>query len=267
MRDDIERLLWEDLDGTLDAEAKVKLELKLSGDPAARALGERAAETVRLLEEVEEVPAPASLRTRIEAQIAAREEPASSPTRAGFRNVLLTPWVPRFAYMAAGILVGALAVQLLGSTAGLPGRDDASELYGVMSFQMADPSALMVPVPDAGGRVSLQAQGDRLVANLQFSRQEPVDVILHSEGGLAVSSLNSGSANVDVTTEPSTLVLRVSGGGRCLLVTEVMDPERVVVVSVKTGGRTLVEEKVRLAELPQEEASRTDSRQLDGEKQ
>ena len=52
-----------------------------------------------------------------------------------------------------------------------------------------------------------------------------------------------------------------------LLVTEVLDPEQVVVVSVNTDGRTLMEKTVRLAELPQEAAPRTESREIDEEKQ
>ena len=260
VRDDTERLLWEELDGELDNAGSRELGERLRRDSAARTLGDRITETSQLMAAVEKLAPPTDLATRIEAEITARDASAVRPAGDGSRFAQLTPWVPRFAYMAAGVMVGMLGLNLLGPNLGLPLGKEVSELYGTMGYQPDASVALQVPVAEIDGHLALQAREGSLAVTLRFPSSDPVDVILSSYGGLTLSSLDSGDARVELTQHPSAMELHLSEGGFCALTVDLRIPDATVVVTVKSDGRTVVERSFGLTELPQAAVTGTESR-------
>jgi hypothetical protein len=256
VRDDTERLLWDELDGELDADGRRELEERLWRQPEARTLKDRIAETSKLLGAVENALPPADLLARVEARIARRETPAAGSPGGGKVAPLLTPWVPRFAYMAAGILVGVLGLTLLNSASLLPGREDAGALVGTISYERSSSDALRIPVADVGGELSLVARGDDLVVDMNFAAGRPVELNLRSGSGLDLLALDSGSARVDLEVEPDGLTVLLRSGGECRLEVGVVNPANAVIVAVLSEGNTLLEKELGVSEVPQDAAER-----------
>ncbi len=118
---DVDILLCDYVDGTLDPERRAGVEAHLSSCPACRELAHDAASAVSFIERVAEVQAPPELVTRI--IFHNRPQTSTEPVRKGWRS-WFAGWMqpvlqPRF---AMGMAMTILSFSMLGRFAGIPSR-------------------------------------------------------------------------------------------------------------------------------------------------
>ena len=105
--DELDRLLWDEVDEALDVAARERLEAALAAEPAGERRRQEVAECASLLAAVEAVPTPPGLRARIDRAIAARPTVLPRPPCGVWAGVLAPRHRMHLAW--AAVLVGAIA--------------------------------------------------------------------------------------------------------------------------------------------------------------
>lgn len=224
-RDSIEGLLWQKLDGELDAEERRELEAYRAEHPDVGEQERAFRDFAALLAEAEEVEPPEALRGRIGWAIAASQPPAS-------RSPQPRRWSVRYAYLAAGLVLGIVGYQLL-SPGLFSGEPDPSQLYGTLSPAPGG-HALVLDLEESRGRLVLSRHGTLLHGDLSLERQAEAELELIGAG-----------------LEGEQAVLRVAGAGRYSLAVSVTDLTAPVAIALSVGGETLIEKEVTPSQLPE----------------
>ena len=248
MTDRLEELAWIELDGELSAEeARELAELRSASADTAAAGGALESEIRRLaagLSQVEDVDVPPDLTQRILATIDAgrplvdrsrgsRGEgvaPVAIPTagRAG------RPQWGRWGYLAAGLLIGGLAVYLL--IDGKPGSESAPELVGTVA-----PAPGTGEPPDGGQLTDLPdsfrltRRGGWLLASLELGGGDSTFVFRapgFESGGVVFEDGARGSYQA-VSGE---ITIRAAGRGRVEVRLAPARPEQAITFSASGSG-------------------------------
>lgn len=179
-------LMHAEMDGQASHEELVALREYLANHPEAQKMHTELAELTHILDQVEEIEAPADLRKNITAALPRRR----SLFGIGLwnnRSRSRTPWI-RYGYaLAAGVLLGAV---LSGIVLKNLSPAEESELYGTMtSLKNAQryvvTERIKLPAPDLGGTVEVSRSGDneRIVFNMDSRR--PIEVEVRFDGSRA----------------------------------------------------------------------------------
>jgi anti-sigma factor RsiW len=138
---DLEILLCDYVDGTLDAAAKATVERHLADCPSCAELARDAAAAVGFLARVEEIEPPAELVTRILFQIPNRRQ--SGERRRGIREWLANTFEPILQpRLAMGMAMTVLSFAMLGRFAGIQPRQlTAADLNPVKVWATLDDRA------------------------------------------------------------------------------------------------------------------------------
>jgi hypothetical protein len=243
--DTLERLLWEQAEGTISAEDRSRLDAELASDPTAERQRRGVKAVAELLTSVGEVTPPPSLHARIETALAARPRPRPRFSFTAMINEVLVPqWRVRIAWAVVGLVVGMTATALIVADFGHTSREDISRFYGSMAtLDTAGAAALEVALPDALGTLTLSARDAMLTVDLEVARPVAGGVAVEVAGaGLAVVSFRAGTAaggRVDASAEA--VVATADGAGH--LTTKIGLPTRTGVLSVRVAvaGKTVVE--------------------------
>ncbi|MBI4916307.1 MAG: hypothetical protein HY825_10710 [Acidobacteria bacterium] len=254
-RREIDRLLWDLVDGSISAADRARVEARLAGDAAAR---EQLAEIRSLSERlasVEELPVPEALPAGVERALAGRPAPPrSSRVWAPWLDELFTPrWRVRLAWSAVGLAVGVACGVLLLSDIGLQGDEDVARFYGsVGQASSRDQAGLALELSDRAGRLTLRRDGQALLLDLEVTGRSPAPVVLEIEGsGLAVEGLLAGGrASVEVDRGASRIAMAVEPASRSELRVTASGDQATVTLRVTAGEGRLLERTLRLDEIP-----------------
>jgi len=244
MNEDLERLAWKRIDDEISPSDRERLEQLEASDPELRGDIERLRALSDALARFREVTPPPELRTRIDRAVA-----SSSP---GWRRPapVVNVWRPRLAYLAAGLLVGAVVARLL-----LPVSDrqvDVDQLTGAMRAAPSQATGgLQVELDGDRGTLSQWRDGNLLMTALDLSMEQPVDLVLEAEeGGLdLLNAVHSGGSVSELLVEVDRLVMHTEGTGRHVVSVMPRREDSAVLVVVISGGDVLASQRVTLHEL------------------
>ena len=248
MNEDLERLAWQRIEGEISPADRESLERLEAADPELRGDIERIRVLSEVLARFQEVTPPPELRTRIDRAVA-----SSSP---GWRRPapVFNVWRPRLAYLAAGLLVGAVVARLL-----LPVSDrqiDVDQLTGAMRAAPGQPiGGLQVELDGGRGTLSQWRDGNLLMTALDLSVEQAVDLVLEAEeGGVdLLNAFHAGGTASELLVEEDRLVVHAEGAGRHVVSVMPQRKDTTVHVVVVSGGDVLASQQVMLHELGQRE--------------
>ena len=207
MPDNFERLAWERIDGTISAEDDERLAAVMADDPKARQRFAEIEEMSDVLARVGEAEPPVELRPRIDRALAAAS-PRWRRRAPGFQM-----WRPRLAYLAAGLLLGAVVGQLL-----LPAPVvDSDRVSGAIVVADEIPEAAMSIDLDGGvGVLALWWDDPTLTSDLRLTTDRSFELTLEAdETDLEIRrGTQMGSPSSAVWREAGRVVVRATGPGR-----------------------------------------------------
>jgi hypothetical protein len=247
--EELDRLLWQDVEGELTAADRARLAAVLAADPDAARRRREVAACADLLAAVEEVPAPPALQASIERAVAARPHPRR---RAAWREALAALFAPqrrtRLAWATAGVLVGVVATLLLlnGDPGRAPGGGD-ERFYGALVAGTAAPARPgTAALPDGLGSITLSVREGTLLCQLRLDRVVPGGVTLDVTGvGVTVGGFEAdGVGASQIASAPDAVGVRVEGVGAASLTVRVGESPQDVTVRVVSAGGTVFERKV-----------------------
>jgi hypothetical protein len=242
--DDLERLLWEQAEGTLAAEDRSRLEAELTANPGAERQRRGVKAVAELLTSVGEVAPPPSLQARIESALAGRARPRPRLSWAAMVSEVMAPqWRVRIAWAVVGLVVGMTATALMVADFGRTSRDDISRFYGTMAtLETSGAASLEVALPDSLGTLTLAGREGKLVVDLEVARPVAGGVAVEVAGaGLEVVSFQAGTATagrVDVSARA--VVATAEGAGHFTTKIGLPTPSGVLAVRVAVAGKTVV---------------------------
>lgn len=245
----LERLVWEQIDGTLSTEDRTRLEAFLASHPEAEAVRRQIVATADLLGAVAPVPPPPALPDDIARLLAAR--PAPRARRAFWRElgheVLAPRWRARLAWATVGVCAGVALTVLLVADFGRSGEGDVSRFYGAMHVQ---PQGLAIELPESLGRVVLQRRGTSLIVAVSAERQPAQALTLDLEGpGMALGTYRADTrAASAVTVRPDRVTVLTNGSGDLLL--ELLAPPSRVALRLRLGQAVVFERDIGLDQVP-----------------
>ena len=250
--EELERLLWERLDGTMSAADHKRLEALLASEPESGLLETNITALAEQLDGVAEAPLPEGLGDDI--REALRVAPGPTPERAptpGFGNLarFLKPQpLRRMAYLAAGLLVGVVAFQLITGTV----EQDPGTFSGTAGLPELDPGspAVRLALPDSGGVLSLRQRDTTLLIELEISPALGAATLRVEAAGLAVESTGErGGATFELRGLDGAIELEVDSAGTVELGVVVPSASDPIVLTLVSDGMTLVSRQLTLEDL------------------
>jgi hypothetical protein len=199
----LEALIWERLEGTISAQDRSTLEAYLAEHDHARLLEAEIGAVAESLASVDEVAPPESLRHRIDRAVSRRSLAPPS-----WRRFVTHEWSVRVAYLAAGVLIGVVALHLLAP--GAVDRLQPSHLTGAM---VAGPPAITADLP--GGRLVARRDDDRLELRWTVDSSEAGEIrLVPGEAPLRLEGLaHDGIRSSRLGTIDGGVSLQVRGPG------------------------------------------------------
>ncbi len=204
--DDLERLAWERIDGTISMDDNEVLDGILARDPEARHRFDGLCRLADELALVETVKPPSELRPRID-----RALTDSTPK---WRRQAVAPRVSRkqILSVAAGLVLGVAVGRLL-----IPASPiDRQHATGAMTPRQERPAdALDLDLGKGLGSVSVWRTGQEWTTEITLTEEHTVELVFEAETeGLDVRSIAlMGSAKGEAIEESGRLVLRTAGSG------------------------------------------------------
>lgn len=142
------------IDGANDPERTNAFRELILRDPEARKLYEDLSRLSEILDDVQEIPAPADLRSGVMERVSLERRSTRTSRRPS------TPWIGYAVALAAGIVLGVVGLNLSGGADG----PRPEEVSGTLVTQPS-PGATMAPVTSlhvGGGAIGISADGDRV---------------------------------------------------------------------------------------------------------
>ncbi len=243
--DELERLLWEQTEGTITADERARLDAYLASDPTAERQRREVKAVAELLSSVGEIAAPPALQVRIETAVAARPRPRRRFSWSATLSEVLAPqWRVRIAWAVVGLVVGMTATALMVADFGHTSREDISRFYGTMaSLKEAGEPPLSVELPDSLGMLALSARDGVLLVELEVARPVAGGVAVEVVGGgLTVVTFETGaSAAGRVEAGPGSVVATVAGVGHVTAKIGFPSQAGTLAVRVAMAGKTIAE--------------------------
>lgn len=238
----LERLLWEEIDGSLQETERRELSERLAADAGAERLRGEVTELARLLADAEDVAPPAELRRRIRTAVAGRPLPGAS--HAARRWWSPAVWAggssSRYAYLAAGIVIGIVSVLLVGR-----GMEPGSAaLVGTVNVPAEAGAWRELPLADARGFVRLRRQADVWAVAFEVSDGPAISVHFVRRDGAAPEVRVTGSGGASAPVPQAGGVVLAGGASRrlSLEVDAAGRGEPPLRLLVESAGRTLLDQ-------------------------
>ena len=247
--DELDRLLWDDVEGALDAAGRERLKAALAAEPAGERLRREVAECASLLAAVEAVPPPPDLHARIDRAIAAH--PSHRP-RPAWRSVWAGVLAPRHRmHLAwAAVLVGAIAAALFVADGGRSQGAGNSRFAGALVPGLAPfAGPETADLADGLGALTLSVRDGSLLCQLRLDR--PVDGgvrLTVTGGGVTPGAVETIGVTVTaIEPVPDTVGVEAVGVGSASLAVRVARKPLELAVRVEAGGRTVFARRVGTA--------------------
>jgi hypothetical protein len=255
MSSELERLLWQEVDGELGDEGHRRLGALLAADGKARQTADSVRRVANELRSLSLEEPPQELRAHIDRALREAREPRQPRRRAvlGFlQNLFEAPLVRRLAFVAGGVVMGALGYHLLQEERIGGGDLDVRELYGAM-LPSDQGSAELLTLDLAGGAGRLQAHGaaPSLVLELWLEPGQPAELLLEAPSGLRLERFSpagdwAGQLVVEGFGSPTPRTLKITGldAGRHLLVAQPTRAGEPVELEVTSGEAVLLRHRL-----------------------
>lgn len=256
--DRFERLIWERLDGTIEPADRDELETYLAAHPEARDEERELSALCALLDSVEEIDPPPTLRRAIDRQLAASADPAPREQSwlASVRQFFSVPERLPYAYLAAGFLLGVTGYHILSLALQSSRPMDPSRLYGTMNRQGAISEQQPVPtrLPELQADLSLYRDGSTLVVKLSKTSAAAAQITLASPGsGLWLVALEHvGGSVTRLQTQVDGVGVEAAGPGEVLVAVGLHRPRHPVHLQISSEGALLVDRSVVLGDLAED---------------
>jgi hypothetical protein len=248
-RREVDRLLWELVDGTIAPDDRARLEGRLSIEPDDRARLAEMRALAQMLDSVEELPAPETLPAAVERALAAsRAAVRSAPQWPRLRELFAPRWRVRLAWatvgLALGIGLGILAVADLRRSA----VQDVSHYYGAMTH---DRGLRLAPADGSAG-LTLSRDGSALRIGVSVDRAGGMPLTLEILGNnMTFKDLQSdGRASVEVGADGERIVVTLEPASRSTLLIGTAGEDAVLVFRATADKGVLLDREVRVIDVP-----------------
>lgn len=210
-RNRLEQLVWERIDGTILPDDLSELEAHLAEHPEPRQVEREILRLAELLDNRDDVPSPAELRSRIDKALSESPGPAeriSTPTPSSRRRIPL--WMPMAASLALGIAIGVM-LQIGGA-----GSVDERHATGSMTTPapVAEPEMQVFNLGEGIGRVSARREGSLLTFDVVLETAVEVELVLANTDGTDTVLTTTGPGTRRLVHDgqaPGHVVARIDG--------------------------------------------------------
>ncbi|MGE5236712.1 MAG: hypothetical protein ACM3O7_10210 [Acidobacteriota bacterium] len=256
--DDLDRLLWELIDGTIEPGERARLESFLASHPEAAARQREVGELSAALASVVAVEPPPELVPAIERAIANCRPRSAAPSMLALalRALVAPRWPVRLAWAVLGVLLGAAAtVILVNGDFGAAGRGDLSRYYGAVHVpeQFGRGHGLVVELPAGVGELSLVREGRVVVLDVVVHSTAPEDlaVTLAVPGAYLEGLQEQGPGASACTVSPSAVLFAAKGATRAAVRIGVPAGEERIRLTVTGEGKTFVDREIVVNGIPE----------------
>lgn len=178
----LEQLLWERLDGTISNDDLNELEAVLVEHPEPHELEREIARLAEKLDDLDTIPPPAELRTRIDRALANAKKPKHSPQAAahpGTSPAWQRRWLPLAASLVIGVAIGYLVHPGAGTQ--VDGPRAAGAMYSATAT--ADAPAFEIDLGSGVGTITTNATGSEVEIDAILTGGNRVEVALRAADG------------------------------------------------------------------------------------
>jgi hypothetical protein len=246
--DELERLLWDDAEGALDAAGRERLQQALDAVPEGELRRQQVADFAALLGAVNAVAPPPELRARIDRALAARPQPRPRPT---WRDALAAALAPRRRALlaaAATVAVAVAAVLLLADAGRLPGAGDSRYAGALVPATAAPAEPETAVLPGGLGALALSVRDGALVCQLRLDRAAAggVRLIVTGEGVTATALATDGVSAAPIPAGHDAVGAAVTGVGSLTLAARPARPPQALEVRVDVDGKQVLARRIEI---------------------
>lgn len=244
--DELERLLWERLDGTICEAGRARLAVLLDAGPAAREQERQLAALASGLSEIREVEPPDGLGAAVAAAVASRQTPRRRRRLRAWLHELVEPrWRVRLAWTCAGLALG-VAAALLHPVLRPTAPEEVARYYGSMSRPGAV-ARRMLELPSGRGHLAFDRGTGTLHLRLVAQpADEDLWLEIEAPGLTLVRAEAGGEAARSVVQTPRGLIVASPARGWIEVEAGVPVSARQARVRLAVGSRVVVERTVEL---------------------
>lgn len=248
---ELEELIWNGIEGHLDPAGEDRLESWAASDPEAQEIRESYSELAAILDRVEPEMPPPELRREILRSVERRQTSNRSP--APSRIASTSAWRAQWASLAAGFILGAVALYLASMVSSLAGPDPAAVVGTFSLHDVGDElPAMLFELRDEHDRLSLARSGGQLIAEIRLASDDTTRFELQVTRGLQVSRIrHDGAIKSEMRASGTSLDLNLTGPGLLSMVVSIDDPDTGLLLSVSDREGQLVQQEVRWSDLPE----------------
>jgi len=239
----LETLLWERIDGVINAEDEAELEAFLAEDDEAREIELELTALAKRLAGVRPAVPPPILRKRIDEALAAAQRRTADervPSGVVSRRMPIR-WAPQLLAMAASLLLGVAIGFLLRLSGG--GPVDASRAAGTIYAPLAHETSATweIVLGEGAGTLGVRRNGTVLSVELMLAGEHEAELRLDADSGeLQISGVRRQASGPDeIFAAAGRVVVRTAGGGSMGVDVGCSDPTAPVLVVVSVDGETV----------------------------
>lgn len=241
----LETLLWERIDGVINAENEMELEAFLAEDDEAQELERELTALAKRLASVREAVPPPVLRKRINEALAAAQGPMAGKrtltSAVGRRSP--TRWAPQVLAMAASLLIGVGVGYLLHVGGDRP--LDESRATGAIYVSSAGvaPVAWEMVLGRGAGTLEVRRTGAIVSVELRFTGEHRAELRFDAEDGdLRVIGVSREPGGPDeIIADAGRVIVQTAGSGSMGLELVCIDHAAPVLVVVSVDGEDVAE--------------------------
>jgi hypothetical protein len=241
----LETLLWERIDGVINAEDQMELEAFLAEDDEAQELEHELTALAKRLASVREAIPPPVLRKRINEALAAAHGPMAG--RRALMSAVGRPspirWAPQVLAMAASLLIGVGVGYLLHVGGGRP--LDESRATGAIYVSSAGvtPVAWEMVLGQGAGTLEARRTGANVSVELRVTGEHRAELRLDAEDGdLRVIGVKREAGGRDeIVADAGRVIVHTAGSGSIGLELACSDDAAPVFVVVSVDGEDVAE--------------------------
>lgn len=241
-------------DGEISPRERGWLEKRLAADPEARQEAQRIETLSAMLEQLPEREPPPELPARIDSALAesAVRYPVQEDDVGLFSSILAVGWVPRLAYLAAGLVLGAFLYHAAHDRDGAWSSRDMEGVYGTILEPAGETEEVhILSLADEAGRLALRRSDSTLLVELTLRDSRAVDLTVGGGGAVSLVALRHASASSpDIEHRDGSLRIGGLSDGLFLFSARVADPTNRLHIEVSSVAGSLGRARINLAELP-----------------
>ena len=243
--EELERLLWEQLDGTISPADCDRLQARLDRDREARACQRLIAAIASGLARIPEAEPPPGIRDAVAATTARQLRPPRRGWGASLLEYLEPRWPVRLAWACVGLAL-ALAALLVPPALHRAPSGEVAPYYGSLG-PPSPRTGWEIALPDGHGSLALVQGATALELRLEGGGNGQGARIEIRAPGLALRSITTrGPGSTSSASGPLGLSVEIDPGGQAMAVIGLPSVSGMASVRLLVGGRVLLDEELAL---------------------